>query len=178
VGDATPGPRHDVWGPIVDRYQRLVYSIPIGRGLDGNDVDNVVQETWARAFERGDPPPEDRIVRYLASIAFWKTREHNRRRSRPGGVPVDTDIEQVSEDDLPAAVLAGLEQQQQVFEAVQSLRPRHREILRCLFYADPHLSYDETARQLKISIGSVGPTRSRALEALRQALIERGALDQ
>jgi RNA polymerase sigma factor (sigma-70 family) len=52
-------------------------------------------------------------------------------------------------------------------EGLRELRPQHRDLL-ILLLADPPLSYQEISRQLGIPIGSIGPTRARSLEALRQ----------
>ena len=46
--------------------------------------------------------------------------------------------------------------------------PEKRRELLLLLLADPPLSYDEISARLGIPRGSIGPTRARALEQLRE----------
>jgi RNA polymerase sigma factor (sigma-70 family) len=55
-------------------------------------------------------------------------------------------------------------------EALTQLAPRCRELLEALYLESPGLSYLETAARLDMSLGSVGPTRSRCLKQLRDLL--------
>jgi len=58
------------------------------------------------------------------------------------------------------------ERSQALRDALLELSPARRELL-TLLLADPPLSYDEISNRLGIPIGSIGPTRARALEQLR-----------
>src|SRR5207244_4190638 len=55
------------------------------------------------------------------------------------------------------------------------LRTSDQALLRLLL-ADPRPAYEEIAAALDMPIGSIGPTRARALERLRQGLDREGAL--
>jgi DNA-directed RNA polymerase specialized sigma24 family protein len=52
--------------------------------------------------------------------------------------------------------------------------PEARRELLLLLLADPPLSYDEISARLGIPRGSIGPTRARALEQLRESRALRG----
>jgi DNA-directed RNA polymerase specialized sigma24 family protein len=56
---------------------------------------------------------------------------------------------------------------------LKELSEPHRQLLAMLF-ADPAPSYAEISARLAVPIGSIGPTRSRLLDKLRQALSEEG----
>ena len=55
------------------------------------------------------------------------------------------------------------------------LRPGDQALLRILM-ADPRPRYEEIAAALDMPIGSIGPTRQRALERLRRELEAQGAV--
>jgi len=81
----------------------------------------------------------------------------------PGGsafdAPVDSDPGEALVRDLRSHALR---------EALAELPPKRRELL-LLLLADPPLSYDEISARLGIPKGSIGPTRARALEQLRES---------
>jgi RNA polymerase sigma factor (sigma-70 family) len=58
------------------------------------------------------------------------------------------------------------ERAQALRDAMAELSPARRELL-IMLLADPPLSYEEISSKLNIPIGSIGPTRARALEQLR-----------
>ena len=63
------------WVDAVQRYSRLVLSVPRRFGLRGPDAEDVLQNTWQIALDkREEPPPEEEFVRWIVSIAFWTTR--------------------------------------------------------------------------------------------------------
>ena len=74
----------------------------------------------------------------------------------------------------PAVALAQFEQEQIVREVVAGLPPRHRELVRLLFFEQPPLPYAEVGRRLGLATGSIGFIRGRCLEKLRKALVEFG----
>jgi DNA-directed RNA polymerase specialized sigma24 family protein len=63
-----------------------------------------------------------------------------------------------------------------LWAAFARLAPREQRLLRMLA-ADPPPSYEEIGRTLAMPIGSIGPTRGRALQRLRRGLELRKALD-
>ena len=60
-----------------------------------------------------------------------------------------------------------------MLQALEQLSERDRTLLRMLA-ADPMPSYEEIGAALDMPIGSIGPTRARALERLRRKLAELG----
>lgn len=163
-----------LWERAVERYARLVHSIPRRYGLSAQDAEDVFQSTILTAMRREPvPPPEDRIVRFLASIASWETRGLLRRR-RPA-LHEPWVVAQLGEKgDLPAPVLEESEDLQKLSDALASLRPRERRLLQSLYLEKEPLSYQETARRLGVAVGSVGELRRRAIDKLRDELTRRG----
>jgi len=73
-------------------------------------------------------------------------------------------------DPLDAALLRE-EQVRAIRMAAERLSPRCQRLLGLLM-GDDDLPYKSIAEQLSMPIGSIGPTRGRCLEHLRQALAE------
>jgi DNA-directed RNA polymerase specialized sigma24 family protein len=71
---------------------------------------------------------------------------------------------------IPNDLLAELEQDQAVRNAVHALPERCRRLVQMLFYEDPPRSYDSVAQELDIAIGSVGFIRGRCLQKMRKQL--------
>jgi RNA polymerase sigma factor (sigma-70 family) len=71
-----------------------------------------------------------------------------------------------ADDNEPGADLDRAERHEALLAGLAELPPRQRELL-VLLMADPPLSYDTIHQRTGIAIGSIGPTRSRALERLR-----------
>lgn len=165
----------DGWSRLLARYSRLVYSVPRRYGLREPDCDDVFQATWLTAVA-GDGPPQgdENVVRWIASIAFWKTRDLLRRRRIELRTPAAMVELGGTDDAVPEAALEAAETQQVVHDALAVLRPRDREILESLFLREEPLSYGEVARRLRVAAGSVGALRQRAIGRLRAELGRRG----
>jgi RNA polymerase sigma factor (sigma-70 family) len=63
--------------------------------------------------------------------------------------------------------LLRLERQQVLREAFAELPPRCQRLL-AMLVADPPVPYHEIAEQLAMPVGSIGPTRARCLDKLRE----------
>jgi RNA polymerase sigma factor (sigma-70 family) len=171
-----PVPIPSAWAAAVERYARLVYSIPLRFGLSREDADDVFQSTILTAMRREPaPPPPERIVRWLASIASWETRAVLRKRKpeilEPGFVER---LQLQATGDLPPKVLEEAEDLQSLSDALTALRPRERDLLEALFLEPKPLSYQEVAARIGVAVGSVGELRRRAIDRLRAELERRG----
>jgi RNA polymerase sigma factor (sigma-70 family) len=112
----------------------------------------------------------DRLAAWLATTS---RRESLRIATRRAVVSV-TDALHLKADDEVGPLDAGLLQDEQVRSlrlATEQLSPRCQHLLGLLM-GDHDLPYKAIAEQLNMPIGSIGPTRGRCLEHLRQILAE------
>jgi len=166
------------WEGLIHRYQRLIYSIPIRKGFSTVDAADVFQSVCVLLLEKLP------TLRKHEKVASWlittTTRECWRvaaqwRREGPGETRDPAD-ERDKFSDIPSDGLLAdeesslLEQQQIVREAVEGLPDRCRRLIAMLFYDKDDPSYADIARDLKIPVASVGPTRARCLDKLRKCL--------
>ena len=156
------------WNALGDRYLPLVNAV-IGRfRLSRADADDVNQTVWLRLVEHLDDLREPRALPgWLATTARNDALRIIRQRGKdisvdPQGVALERPAGQ---PDLDEQLLLD-ERAQSLREAMTELSPARRELLELLM-TDPPISYDEISARLGIPKGSIGPTRARALEQLR-----------
>jgi len=156
------------WDALIDRFLPMVRGI-IGRfRLLPADAADVNQTVWLRLVEHlGDLREPAALPGWLATTA---RREAIRSLQTQGRAqPVDpqgsTLQSEVDEAEIDREVLRQ-EQAVAVRAGLEELSQQRRELLE-LLVADPPVTYDEISRRLDIPIGSIGPTRARALNQLR-----------
>lgn len=166
------------WELLVDRYQRLIYTIPRRAGLDEDQSADVFQEVFTTLLQKLDDINDpDRLQAWLVTTARRKTwRLISRLRASPrtfaeedeGGAD---ELSRIPDDAaLPDDVLVQLEEQHRVRTAVASLDDRCQKLLAMLFYESETPPYSEIAASLGTSEGSIGPTRARCLQKLLRLL--------
>lgn len=167
---AALGGDEEAWDRLVRRFIRLVTSVIRGQGLSPEDAQDVTQVVWLRLVEHlpGIREPVA-LPRWLIVTTLNACREHWRthRRSVATDPQIMIQLGRVDSGDLDAAVLAD-ERHQALVEGLAELPTRQRELL-TLLASDPPRSYAEIAEILHMPVGSIGPSRRRALEQLRQA---------
>lgn len=160
----------DAWSQLVERYLPLVKSVIRSHGLSGQHAEDVSQILWLRLVEHLKDLREPR------ALAGWiKTTTRNEciqllrsaRRMVPVGASVEPEAATLTVRE-PDAELLRAERHHALLEALAELPERQRNLL-ILLAADPPLSYAEISRRLGIRVGSIGPTRARALSKVRES---------
>lgn len=169
----------DAWDSLVDRYLPLVTGLIARHRLRGADADDVNQTVWLRLVEHlGDLREPEALPGWLATT----TRNECLRVLRGGqrSTPVDPQGNTVLD---VAVVEASMEEDlmrdlrhQALLEALALLPAARRELL-VLLLADPPVPYAEISERLGIPVGSIGPTRARALAQLRRSPALSGLAD-
>ncbi len=159
------------WEILIERFGGLVVAIARRCRLSDADVAEVCQTTWLRLVENVDRIEQpERLGAWLATTS----RRESLRIATRRVVLSATDEVYMMADDHVDPLDAGLlknEQLRMIRMATERLAPRCRRLLGLLM-ADDDLPYKEIAEQLSMPIGSIGPTRGRCLEHLRQILAE------
>lgn len=168
------------WRALVDEFGGLVRAVIRAYRLSEHDAADIGQNTWMRLVENLDR------IRDPACVGPWLAKTARReclgviRRTRRH-VPLEEEV--LSRPSLAEPIdeaLIGREQAVAMRAALQRLGERDRALLGMLV-ADPRPSYDEISVSLGLAIGSIGPTRARALtklgrEAERMGLVSRSEL--
>ncbi|MGH9227057.1 MAG: RNA polymerase sigma factor [Acidimicrobiales bacterium] len=155
------------WGRLIDRFAGLIWAIARSHGLSVADADDVTQTTWLRLSEHLDKLRDpERVGAWLAVTARNESLRQVRRARRD--VPFDPTVDvrrPVGGGEVDCGLLTE-ERDQALWRAFKSLPPNCR-VLLLMLTSDPALSYEEVSASLEIPVGSIGPTRGRCLDRLR-----------
>lgn len=168
VADAAAGEEY-AWHELVDELGGLVRAVTRAHRLKDADAADVAQITWLRLFEHLDRLNEPaRVGAWLATTARRECLRVLRRSARL--VPHGDELPEPA-DDAPAhdSALLARERDATLRTAFAHLSDRDRSLLGMLM-AEPVPSYEEIGAALDMPIGSIGPTRARALQRLRGAV--------
>ena len=166
------------WEALVERYQRLVFSIARHTGLDQEQSADVFQRVFTTLVERVDRIEQPASIRsWLITTArheAWRLSRQERARRHGAEQESPLEISLVDETQAPDTIVLRLEEQHSVYSAVQALNERCRQLLIMLFYHPDPPPYVDIAAALQMSEGSIGPTRARCLKKLRHILEDAG----
>jgi RNA polymerase sigma factor (sigma-70 family) len=166
VAAAVSGNRA-AWNSLVERFAPLITSVIRRFRLTESDADDVRQNTWLRLVEHLEGIREPRA---LPGWIVTTTRNEAlrvlsaRRRVEPADPQIDDRLDTINNEDLATNLLLA-ERRQAVRAGLAELRSEHRELL--LLVSDPEISYRQISRRLGMPTGSIGPTRARCLQKLR-----------
>jgi RNA polymerase sigma factor (sigma-70 family) len=158
------------WDEIVERYAPLVWSICVRYRLSRQDTDDVGQSVWLLLVERiGDLREPAALPGWLATTTKHECLRVLRAASKQDfdGLP--------PEDQLPPDESAMIEQEVIDAERNAALRAAFAELspgchdLLSMLLAEPPPGYAQISAKLGMAVGSIGPTRSRCLDKLRQS---------
>lgn len=164
------------WSALLDRYKNLIYSIPLRYGAPHQDAADIFQAVCLDLFNelprlRDAEALQGWLIRVTTHKCYaWKRRQINR----------ENDLDEDASENLSALhaispdVLATIEREQMVREAIGHLPPRCREMIELLFFEQPPMPYNDVARRLNLATGSIGFIRGRCLKRLKKLLEERG----
>lgn len=172
IVDAAARGDQTAWKQLVERYSGLLWAVARAHRLERGDAADVVQTSWLRLIEHlAEIRNPEGVGAWLATTARRESLRTLRRSARsepfdgsePHAVAADVD-ERLLRDERDAAL----------WRAFGRLPARDQALLR-LLTTDPAPSYGEISAALAMPIGSIGPTRGRALERLRRELRRSGA---
>jgi len=161
------------WEELVDRFDGLVRSTVRSYRIFGADADDTAQNTWLRLVEKLDRVQQpERLASWLVTTTRRECLATLRRRQRE--TPVD-EIRQADPDPraTPEEEALAADLRSALVLAMAGLTDRRRAVLSALFL-DATDSYAAVAHRTGLPIGSIGPTRARALAEVRLGLTRHG----
>lgn len=155
------------WDALVERYSRLVWSVPRSFRLSHTDAADVYQCTWLCLAEHLTR------IRQPEHLGSWLVRTATHQsiavlRARGREVSIDR-WEPESTLPAPDEVVLGNDRARRLWSALAQLNERCQRLLRIAAHS-PELSYAQVAEALGMKVTSVGSTRSRCLAELRRKL--------
>jgi RNA polymerase sigma factor (sigma-70 family) len=163
------------WSDLIDKYKRLIFSIPIKYGFSADDATDIFQ---AVCLEMLSELPKLRkpkaLPKWIMQVAAHKCFHHKQQMLRM--TPAGTD-EEIPERGAPAIaehILRQAEEEQNFRQALAELPPRCRRLIHMLFFEEPARPYQAIAAELGLAPGSIGFIRQRCLDRLRSRLEQVG----
>lgn len=168
---ACVGGSEDAWVELIDRYKRLIYSVPLRYGLPQEEAADVFQAVCLDLVKElprlRDPQALPKWLIQTAAHKAMKWRHKQQRHVSDDGSALNDTADAAP---LPDAMIRELEQEQQLREAMAALPERCRRMVEMLFFETPPRPYAEVAATLGLATGSIGFIRNRCLTKLRKEL--------
>ncbi|MBZ5508752.1 MAG: RNA polymerase sigma factor [Acidobacteriia bacterium] len=163
------------WNTLIDKYKRLIYSVPVKYGFSPDDAGDIFQNVCIDLFTNLSKLRKIESLRsWLITVAthkcfHWKKQQKN-------DVELDAMEQEMAEElaAAPVVVMQEVQEEQAVRDAIDRLTPRCAELVKLLFYEQPPVPYSEVAQKLGLATGSIGFIRGRCLNRLQKILGELG----
>lgn len=160
---------------LVKRYQRRIYFLALRMARDHDDADDLAQETFVRAYLAiGSFTIGRNFYTWLYRICMNLSINHLKRRKFVVPASELSDewdpLEQEAGGADPSDTLISKESTAKVESAIDSLSPKYKAVLVLRVYED--MSYEDIAKALDISVGTVMSRLFRARQKMVEALEE------
>jgi RNA polymerase sigma factor (sigma-70 family) len=185
VERALSGDR-SAWTQLVGRLQLVVWKTVNMMSAEPDVRDDAFAATWLRLAERLDTIREpEKLPGWLATTAANEVRQIRRQRRRLTVGLTSTAFDKAGRNESltigsseskgaldPSDRAVRNDEHRRVRVAFRRLDPTCQEVLSVLVMTDEPVSYDLASEQLRRPVGSLGPTRRRCLDKIRDLLQE------
>jgi RNA polymerase sigma-70 factor (ECF subfamily) len=160
------------WRELIENYSRRLGSLALLITGSAVAAEDIVQETFVRAFGARVKHYRGTVGTFLGTIAYRLSLKEKKLNKRS---------EELDNERLPdqhADSLANMlqdERDKHIAAAIRALDRKHRDILILRFYAD--CSYEEIAGIMQLSLGTVKSRIFYAVKTCREILKEKGILE-
>jgi RNA polymerase sigma factor (sigma-70 family) len=154
------------WAELHRRYDTMLRRILAGYRLSRPDLDDVLQETWVRllrSIRRLEDP--NAVGAWLCTTARREALRAMQRSTQE--VLVDAPDPEQPDEALPEDAVSAAERVTAMRAAIDRL-PVHQRTLMRILLDKPQASYEDVGRTLGMPVGSIGPTRMRAVKRLQR----------
>lgn len=164
------------WDDLIDRYQRLIYSIPRRAGLTDEQCADVFQDVCLTLFQKIDEIEQPRRIRsWIVTTAKFKTWALVRGSKRLYSPSTEEEMEAEMNNLADRSPLADdrlieLEEQHLIRTAMNALEERCRQIITMIYLRDPAATYAEVGAAIGVGETSISPLRTRCLKKLGKIL--------
>lgn len=162
------------WNELVERFQRLIITVPRRAGLNEEQSADIFQEVFLTLFEKLDEIEHPEKIRsWLVTTAKFKT--WRTIRGETSILSLDDDESEISQklstsEILADEVLIQLEEQHLIRTALKQMEERCQKILTMIYLLEPPASYAQVALNIGVGETSISPMRARCLKKLAKIL--------
>ena len=162
------------WETLIERYRRLIYSIPNKFGFSPSDCNDVFQTVCVKLIEHlSDLKDETKVSAWLITTT---TRHCIHVQSLGRRDVSDADGMEEAPDTTVSMeqIRVSSDRQQKVRDTIAEMPERCRRLLSLLYLDSGNPSYEEISVTMSMPVPSIGPTRARCLDKLRRLLRFKG----
>lgn len=160
------------WSHLLNRYERLVYSIPLNYGLAAEDAADIAQIVFTALLESLDALADDsNLGGWLATVTRRHTWRMLKRRRLQATDTLDSEALEIVAP-KQSSQLERWEVVEWLNKGLIRLNERCQALITALYFEEDEPSYSEIAQRLRMAEGSIGPTRARCLQKLKELLTE------
>jgi RNA polymerase sigma factor (sigma-70 family) len=164
----------EAWEQLIGRFQPLIDSIARRHRLAPSDAQDVSQYVWMQLLRHVNTLREPRALPgWIATTTRHRCYEILRGHKRL--ISADPLLISTTNSDEHFAIddeLLRAEQRSVIRQGLAELREDQQQLL-LLLVADPPVPYCEISRRMQLPIGSIGPTRARLLNKLKNSVAKR-----
>lgn len=167
--------KEEAWAALIEKYKRLIFSIPMKYGLSTDDATDIFQNVCLDLLSELPKLREPKALpKWIMQVTSHRCLRHKRNAQRieltgDDEAPLDSEVAPVAE-----RILCEAAEEQSLRDAIAAIPPRCQQLVEMLFFEEPPRPYNEIAKSLGIATGSIGFIRQRCLERLRKRLDEAG----
>jgi RNA polymerase sigma factor (sigma-70 family) len=176
VRDCLNG-REAAWVALLEKYKKLIYSIPVKYGLSADEATDVFQEACLALLSELPRLRDPRALpKWLIQVTSHQCLEIKRQHQRSEAMDVSNGhLSEVADTGRGSdQMMLDVEREQALRDAISTLSPRCLRLVQMLFFESPTRPYREIARTLNLACGSIGFIRGRCLKRLRAKLQRNG----
>jgi RNA polymerase sigma factor (sigma-70 family) len=165
------------WSTLIGKYKNLIFSIPVSYGFSAEDSADVFQSVCIDLLTELPRLREpNALAGWLIRVARNKCFHRKQAEQRHPVQEVDDleDLDAPSPQKEPDNVIAQLQSDQMLRDAMLDLSPRCQKLVHMLFFEAPARPYEQVAKELNLALGSIGFIRKRCLDKLRNRLEQMG----
>jgi RNA polymerase sigma factor (sigma-70 family) len=160
---------------LVRLLSPVLWQVVRATGLDRAAAEDVVQSTWLTLVRAGDTIAEPRAVAgWLCTTARREAWRVSRSTTRLRPTEDETIARRLPDEPAPEAQVVLDDSNARLWDCLKKLPERCQRLLR-IVAAEARPDYNVVSQQLRMPVGSIGPTRGRCLDKLRRELAEAGA---
>ncbi len=174
VNLCNEGNKH-AWEELIHRYERLIFYSAIRAGADPGEAEEIFQNVSLILLKNL------KRIRKSLSLGAWLitvTRNECKKywNSKQKDDKIETAVQDqgISDEISPERLAARAEDERAVRQAVDLVPEPCRKLLLLLYFQEEKLSYRQIASKMHMPINSIGPTRRRCLEKLKNILLDLG----
>ena len=163
------------WEVLIERYQRLIYSIPIRLGMTSQEAGDIFQCVCLILVRKlSTLRKQDSLYSWLITTTTrecWRVGARSRREAGPERWEPDNTADDCRTPENMAYERRIAEERNEVVRrALSQLPDRCRDLITMLYYLNEEPTYEDVAKRLNMPVSSIGPTRGRCLEKLKKIL--------